>query len=54
MLERLGADDPSTEEAAGHGETLDLAVLDECWALDAAAEQSCRPAMATRDAAQLW
>ena len=44
----------STEEAAGHGETLDLAVLDECWALDAAAEQSCRPAMATRPNGQLW
>lgn len=44
----------STEEAAGHGETLDLAVLDECWSLDAAAEQACRPAMLTRPAAQLW
>jgi phage terminase large subunit-like protein len=44
----------STEESAAHGETLDLAVLDECWSLDAAAEQSVRPAMATRDAGQLW
>ena len=29
-------------------------MLDECWALDVAAEQSCRPAMATREAAELW
>jgi len=44
----------STEEAAGHGETLDLGVLDEAWALTAAAEQSVRPAMVTRRNAQLW
>lgn len=44
----------STEEAAGHGETVDLAVLDECWALIAAAEQAVRPAMVTRRNAQLW
>jgi phage terminase large subunit-like protein len=44
----------STDEAAGHGETLDLGVLDECWSLDASAEQSVRPAMATRANAQLW
>lgn len=44
----------STEESAGHGDTLDLAVLDECWALTAAAEQAVRPAMLTRPAAQLW
>jgi phage terminase large subunit-like protein len=44
----------STEEAAGHGDVVDLGVLDECWALDAAAEQSVRPAMATRAAGQLW
>ncbi len=44
----------STDEGAGHGETLDLAVLDECWKLDAASEQACRPAMATRANAQLW
>ena len=44
----------STDEGAGHGETLDLAVLDECWKLDASAEQACRPAMATRANAQLW
>jgi phage terminase large subunit-like protein len=44
----------STEEAAGHGETLDLAVLDEAWALDASAEQGVRPAMVTRRNAQLW
>jgi phage terminase large subunit-like protein len=44
----------STEEAAGHGETLDLAVLDEAWALTAAAEQSVRPAMVTRRNGQMW
>lgn len=44
----------STDEGAAHGETLDLAVLDECWALDASAEQACRPTMATRQAGQLW
>lgn len=44
----------SADEAAGHGETLDLGVLDECWALDAAAEQAVRPALATRRNGQLW
>jgi phage terminase large subunit-like protein len=44
----------STDEGAGHGETLDLAVLDECWKLEASSEQACRPAMATRANAQLW
>lgn len=44
----------SAEESAGHGDTLDLAILDECWALDASAEQSVRPAMVTRKNAQIW
>jgi phage terminase large subunit-like protein len=44
----------STDEGASHGETLDLAVLDECWRLDAAAEQAVRPAMSTRPNGQLW
>jgi phage terminase large subunit-like protein len=44
----------STDDAAAHGETIDLGILDEAWALDAAAEQAVRPAMATRDAGQLW
>jgi phage terminase large subunit-like protein len=44
----------STDEAAGHGESLDLAILDECWSLEASAEQAVRPAMATRAAGQLW
>jgi phage terminase large subunit-like protein len=44
----------STDESAGHGETVDLGVLDECWALDAASEQSLKPAMSTRSNAQLW
>ncbi|MGH9002702.1 MAG: terminase large subunit domain-containing protein [Acidimicrobiia bacterium] len=43
----------SADEAAGHGETFDLSVLDECWALGAAAEQAVRPAMVTRPNAQL-
>lgn len=44
----------STEESAGHGETFDLAVLDECWALTAAVEQAVRPALVTRPNGQLW
>lgn len=44
----------SAEESAGHGETLDLVVLDECWAMTRAVEQAARPAMATRKNAQMW
>jgi len=44
----------STEQSAGHGETLDLVVLDECWALTSATEQATRPAMVTRRNAQMW
>lgn len=44
----------SAEESAGHGDTLDLAVLDEAWALDASSEQAVRPAMVTRKNAQIW
>jgi phage terminase large subunit-like protein len=44
----------STEETGAHGETLDLAVIDEAWAHTAASEQACRPTMATRAAGQLW
>lgn len=44
----------SNEESAGHGETLDLGILDEAWALSAHAEQAVRPAMVTRRNAQLW
>lgn len=44
----------SAEESAGHGETLDLVVLDECWAMGVATEQAVRPAMATRPNAQIW
>lgn len=44
----------SSDETAGHGETLSLVVLDEAWALDAAAEQALRPAMQTKANAQLW
>jgi phage terminase large subunit-like protein len=44
----------SADESAGHGDVLDLAILDECWALDARAEASTRPAMSTRRNAQSW
>jgi phage terminase large subunit-like protein len=44
----------STEEASGHGESLDLVLLDECWALDAYVEQAVRPAMVTKANAQIW
>ena len=44
----------STEESAGHGETLDLVVLDECWSLTSATEQAVRPALVTRPNGQLW
>jgi phage terminase large subunit-like protein len=44
----------STDEGASHGEVLDLAILDECWRLDAAAEAAVRPAMSTRVNGQLW
>lgn len=44
----------STEESAGHGETLDLVVLDEAWAMTAATEQAVRPALVTRPNGQLW
>lgn len=44
----------SADESAGHGETLDLVVLDECWAMTPATEQAARPAMATRRNAQIW
>ncbi len=43
----------SDTEAAGHGNTIDMAVLDEAWALDHRAEQSVRPAMATKLNGQL-
>jgi phage terminase large subunit-like protein len=44
----------STEESGGHGETVDLGIADEAWALDASVEQSIKPAMATRANAQFW
>jgi phage terminase large subunit-like protein len=44
----------SAEETSGHGENLDLGVIDEAWAQrDDRLEQAMRPAMMTRDA-QLW
>lgn len=45
----------SASESAGHGETLDLVVVDEAWVhQDARHEQATRPAMVTRKDAQLW
>ena len=42
-------------EKAGHGQTLDLAVIDEAFAYqDARLEQAFVPAMQTRRSAQLW
>lgn len=44
----------SSSETSGHGENLDLGVIDEAWAQeDDHLEQAMRPAMMTRDA-QLW
>jgi hypothetical protein len=45
----------ASSEKAGHGSTLDTAILDESWAhSDHRLEQSCRPAMATRTNPQLY
>jgi phage terminase large subunit-like protein len=43
----------STDEAAAHGDVVDLGVLDEVWSLDEAAEQAIRPAMLTKPNAQI-
>jgi phage terminase large subunit-like protein len=45
----------SAAESAGHGETTDLVLMDECWVhQDSRVEQSTRPTMATKKDAQLW
>lgn len=45
----------SSTEKAGHGETLDLGVIDEAFAHeDARLEQGLRPTMITRPQPQLW
>jgi phage terminase large subunit-like protein len=44
----------SSDEASGHGDTLDGAFLDEAWSLGEDAEAAVRPTMSTRPAAQLW
>jgi phage terminase large subunit-like protein len=44
----------SSDESAAHGQTVSLAVLDESWALDQAAEQAVRPALVTKISGQLW
>lgn len=45
----------SAAESAGHGETSDLVLMDECWVhSDSRVEQSVRPTMATRKHAQMW
>ncbi len=44
----------SSTQISGHGDSLDLGVIDEAWAqADDHLEQAMRPAMMTRDA-QLW
>lgn len=45
----------SGTSTSDHGDTLDLAVIDEAWAQrDDTIEQAVKPAMMTRDGAQLW
>ena len=45
----------ASTEKAGHGQTLDLGVIDEAFAhADARVEQAMKPAMVTRPDAQLW
>ena len=44
----------SIDEAAAHGDVIDLGILDECWSLDETAEQAIRPGMLTKPNAQLW
>jgi phage terminase large subunit-like protein len=44
----------SSEESSGHGDTVNLAVLDEGWSLEAHTEQAVRPSMVTKANAQLW
>lgn len=45
----------ATTEKAGHGKTVDLAIIDEAFALtDHRLEQAFKPAMITRRSAQLW
>lgn len=45
----------ASSEDAGHGFTVDLGVLDECWAdEDDRREQAILPAMITRPWAQMW
>ena len=44
----------SPTEQGGHSKTLDLAVLDEAWAIDGAVEQGISPTMITRPEPQLW
>lgn len=45
----------ATTETAGHGKTIDLAIIDEAFALtDNRLEQAFKPAMVTRPSAQMW
>ncbi|RBY82675.1 terminase large subunit domain-containing protein [Blastococcus sp. TF02A-26] len=45
----------ATKKTSGHGRTIDLAILDEFFAqVDDRLEGAVRPAMITRDGAQLW
>lgn len=44
----------SGDESSGHGDSVDLGVLDEAWSLTEASEQAVRPAMSARPNGQLW
>ena len=45
----------ATMKKSGHGSTIDLALIDEAFAqIDGRLEQAARPAMSTRDSAQMW
>jgi phage terminase large subunit-like protein len=44
----------SEDETSGHGDSIDLVVLDECWSQTEAAEAAVVPAMITRPNAQIW
>lgn len=44
----------SGDEASGHGDSIDLAFLDEAWSLGEAAEVAVRPALSARASGQIW
>jgi phage terminase large subunit-like protein len=44
----------SSDETAAHGSTLNLAIVDEAWAVGPEVEQALKPTMLTKSNAQLW